>query len=61
MPWWMDAAPMRLFALVTNYGSSSVTPLNLSNPLAPVAASPVTVATPNGFGPIIYFRGAASL
>ena len=48
----------RLYALVANSGSNNVTPLDLSNPLAPVASAAVAVgAHPYSLGPtMIYFR-----
>ena len=39
----------RYYALVANYNSNNVTPLDLSNPLAPVASAAVAVGTaPHG-------------
>ena len=45
----MGGAPLSKFALVTNYVTSNVTPLNLANPLAPVAAANVAVGS-NPYG-----------
>lgn len=41
----MVAQPSSRYALVANYGSNSVTPLDMAAPLAPVAAAAVTVGT----------------
>jgi len=54
---WLPGRTRRLFALVANYGPSSVTPLDLTNPLAPVASAAVAVgATPYCLGAFIYYR-----
>ena len=51
-------APNGLFALVANYGSASVSPINLSNPMVPTKGTDLTVgAHPQSQGPsTIYFR-----
>ena len=46
------------WALNTNFGSASVSPINLSNPMVPTKGTDLTVgATPYSPGPnCIYFR-----
>ena len=59
----------RYYALVANNGSSNVTPLDLSNPLAPVASAAVAVGThpvgvalsPNGLFALVANFGSGNV
>jgi DNA-binding beta-propeller fold protein YncE len=46
---WLPGRTRRFYALIANYSSSTVTPLDLTNPLAPIASAAVAVgANPTG-------------
>ena len=57
------------YALTANAGSSNVTPLDLSNPLVPVASAPVAVGTtprsiaisPNGLFALVANAGSTNV
>ena len=59
----------RYFALVANYGSASVSPIDLTNPMVPTKGTTLTVGTnpvgiaisPNGLFALVANYGSASV
>ena len=64
--WW---AGRHYWALVANYSSNSITPINLSNPMAPTKGTDLTVGTnpygvaisPNGLFALVANGGSSSI